>query len=162
MKLTLETARKMYASNDESIKAFALENFSKEQLEPKKEWWKELEMEVYAVFSNYKGFYGDTIFGTRNPQHTLTQQQAQILAKKFTLMQEMTRFRDLRNGDWVADFSDINQNKWGIIFNESKNETDYNCVFSNMFTFGIAVKSEEIAEEMQSIFGDRIKEVYNL
>jgi len=45
MKLTIETAKKMYKSDDESIKAFALDNYRKEVLEEKEfpSSWEDLE-----------------------------------------------------------------------------------------------------------------------
>ena len=80
-------------------------------------------------------------------------------------MVEMHKFSELRNEGWVADWKDKNALKWGI------RADDYYCVAKspvssirfecNDFTFGIAVKSQTIAEEMLEIFGDRIKEIYN-
>ena len=153
MKTKIEELEKRLAEIQAEIKAL-------KKPEPKKEWFEELEHGDYTFINKIgSGFsaYRSSDYGVF---HTFkTQQQAELMAKKCALMVEMHKFSELRNGDWVADYSDANQEKFGIrltdIFETTKR---FEC---NDFCFGVSVKSRQIAEEMLSIFGDRINEIYN-
>ena len=157
MKTKIEELEKRLAEIQAEIKAL-------KQPEPKKEWFEELEKGEWCVFydndSGYKSYKRDTDNVNVNKRFAFkTEQQSALLAKKCALMVEMHKFAELRNGDWVADYSDANQEKFGIrltdIFETTKR---FEC---NDFCFGVSVKSRQIAEEMLSIFGDRINEIYN-
>lgn len=81
-------------------------------------------------------------------------------------MQEMHAFAHVMNEGWLPDwkneYGDKDDRKWGLAFNEDADGVyaDW-CDYTNPFVFGIAVKSEEIAEEMLVEFGKRIKAIYN-
>lgn len=90
---------------------------------------------------------------------------------KMELLARMTQFALLRNGEWVADWSDINQLKYGIERLDSSSvitdscrivhdSTITGCRDYNHFVFGIAVKTMEIAKEMLSIFEEEIIKYY--
>ena len=97
----------------------------------------------------------------RRPEHAFrTKEQAELIKEKMLLMQEMHAFVHVRNGDWVADWDDSSQRKYGIILNENKAHADH-YIRMNCLVFGVAVKSKAIAEEMLEIFGERIEKFYN-
>ena len=99
---------------------------------------------------------------TRQPEHAFaTEEQATITKEKMLLMQEMLAFAYIKNGNWVADWTSKNQPKWGVFIYIDTPEVNW-TINANNLVFGIAVESNEIAEEMLEIFGDRIKMFYNL
>ena len=89
-----------------------------------------------------------------------TKEHAQLLADKMNLMQEMHAFAHVKNEGWEPDCKDEYQGKWGIAIYGDKCVIDiyYNL---NVFIFGIAVKSKEIANEMLEEFGERVAKIYN-
>ena len=70
----------------------------------------------------------------------------------------MYNFCQLRNGENKIDWTDSNKYKYGVIYNKGLSVELYSSF--NTFVFGLALLSREHAEEMLSIFGDRIKAVY--
>lgn len=74
---------------------------------------------------------------------------------------EMLRFAELRNGDWKPDWKYIDQLKYGLVLGDGtvKIET---YVKWNLFINQISFHSMGIAKEALEIFGDRIRELYNL
>lgn len=136
--------------------------------EKPKNWWDEWMPDTsighYNVEFGINGYFAEfyTYFGNKDIKEIciFKREQAELMAKKVQIMIEMQNFASLRNDGWVANW-EIENIKWGI--------EHVNCLFiiqhqiaSNYFVLGIAVKSKKIAEEMLCIFGDRIKEVYNV
>lgn len=101
-------------------------------------------------------------YSQRKPEQAFrTKEQAELIKEKMLLMQEMFAFAHVRNEGWVTDWNNSNQKKYGVLKrNLGIIEVDY-FYHVNHFVFGIAVKSQEIAEEMLSIFGERIEKYYN-
>ena len=83
-----------------------------------------------------------------------------LYEEKALLMADMMHFAYVRNEGWMPDWGDDDESKWGIAIYENKCLIE-NFYDVNYFIFGIAVKSQEIAEEMLAEFGERIKEIYN-
>lgn len=55
IEMSLETARQMYKEGNETTNKWLLENFTKEELEPKKGFtWEDIEMGRYAFVSTYR------------------------------------------------------------------------------------------------------------
>jgi hypothetical protein len=101
---------------------------------------------LYTRNQNMQRFEFEALF----PQSTEIENKAEIANKvchKIYLLARMTQFALLRNGEWVADWDDCRQRKYGILAH-------------NHFVFGIAVKSMEIAKEMLSIFEEDIIKYY--
>lgn len=162
IKINLEQAKELLKTAP-AFTDIIYENFP--ELKPKKRWFEEYEGGDYGVIqgslsgifmSNY-----DIKLSYENIHTFKTNEQAQQHAKKLNLYTEMQVFANFRNGDWVADWNDKEQNKYGIVIYESLlSIEDINSYCT--FIFQISVKSEEIAEEMLEEFGDRIKECFNL
>jgi hypothetical protein len=84
----------------------------------------------------------------------------ELYREKAYLMADMMRFVYAKNEGWMPDWGDDDESKWGIAIYENKCLIE-NFYDVNYFIFGIAVKSEEIAQEMLAEFGGRIKDIYN-
>ena len=89
--------------------------------------------------------------------------QAQLVADKVNLLIEMENWAYANNFQedgklWVADWSDENQDKWGIEFLNGFDVCEY--ITCNALIFGIAVKDEETAKRMLEYFKDSLS-VYN-
>lgn len=93
--------------------------------------------------------------------HTNQKNFAQLIADKCTLMLEMHQFAYHNNDGWVADYRNNKQYKFGVRHLNNKFIVD-SVLHQNILVFGIAVKSKELAEQMLSEFGDRIKQLYNV
>lgn len=107
-------------------------------------------------------FYTYTNKSKRKPEHVFrTQEQAEIVKDKMLLMQEMHSFAHVKNEGWLPDWRDADECKWGIALGGERGMYVDWYFFTNGFVFGIAVKSEEIAEEMLEEFGERIDKIYN-
>lgn len=114
---------------------------------------------LYTRNQNMQRFEFEALF----PQSTEIEQSTEIADKvshKIYLLARMTQFALLRNGDWVADWNDYRQKKYGILADISTCR-NIDCEYKrNHFVFGIAVYSMEIAKEMLSIFEEDIIKYY--
>ena len=111
----------------------------------------------------YQGFIVEEgYFSPRKPEHVFnTVPQAELIMNKMLLMQEMYAFAHVKNEGWIPDWGDCETKKWGLITDTVEGIYLYSYFNFNPFIFGIAVKSEEIAQEMLEEFGDRINKIYN-
>lgn len=127
----------------------------------KDNWRDKLTKGDYVIGRGLNGLEAWYGYNRLEAEHTFkTKEQAQLLADKMNLMQKMHAFAHARNDGWVPDWEDGNS-KWGLTTDSFEGvRLDYYFNL-NGFIFGIAVKSEEIAEEMLAEFGERIKEIYN-
>ena len=97
----------------------------------------------------------------RKPEHVFAKEEhAQLLADKMTLMQEMHAFAHAKNEGWKPDWEDRGERKHGINYVTYKFYTTH-YYLNNLLVFGVAVKSEEIAEEMLEEFRYRLEAIYN-
>ena len=134
----------------------------------KDDWRDKLKQPDKTVFycierDTYQGFIVEEgAFSPRKPEHAFgTVPQAELVMAKMLLMQEMHAFAHVRNKGWLPDWRDADERKWGIGLDEYNGvDVNWHTMF-NEFAFGIAVKSEGIAEEMLKEFGERIEEIYN-
>jgi hypothetical protein len=76
-------------------------------------------------------------------------------------MEDMMHFAYVRNEGWVPNWGDDEQDKYGLSISNNREIYSISYCVHNCFLFGIAVKSGEIAREMLTEFGGRIKEIYN-
>ena len=147
--LTKEIAQKMYESNEQSLKDFALLNYpelGKKQL-PKS--WEELVA--------FKGFYVDsdctidkcmdyTIhIDSRNVFATKEQAEASIA------MAQLSQLREVYRDGWKPDFSN-SETKYVIEFYENKIYKDECCGTNNFLSF----QSAEVRDEFLENFRDLI------
>jgi hypothetical protein len=130
--MKIEDAKRLYAIGGES-KEIALEYFPelKERTLPKT--WQEYEATLHEMFANVKA-----------PREIAI--ALDNLVKIYLLKQEY-------NGDWVADWKDVHQNKWVIflIRDEWKKEFYYT---TNYF---LAFKSPELRDQFAANFADLIE-----
>lgn len=145
--LSLETAKQMYFSENQALKAFALENYSKVELEKKKlpKTWEELD--------NYKGYYTDDCskiiqhHGSEpnmNKNVFVTKEQAKASLR----MAQLSQLMHVYNDGWVADWENTVTYKFTIeIFRE--------CVYSSSYCETrrfLAFKTKQIRDEFAKNF----------
>lgn len=96
----------------------------------------------------------------RKPEHAFpNEESAELIKEKILLMQEMHAFAHAMNDGWLPNWNDVSQKKHGIAYERNSSIIEFKHY--NYFIFGIAVKSEEIAEQMLKEFGERIEKYYN-
>ena len=97
----------------------------------------------------------------RRPEHAFkTEEQAELIKEKALLMQEMYAFAHIKNEGWIPDWKADEEEKYGVACARDKAYADCS-IRINHLVFGIAVKSQAIAQEMLEIFGERIEKFYN-
>lgn len=117
----------------------------------------------YYIYHNpVYGFCASSAIASTNrkPEYAFRlAEQADLVIEKMLLMQEMLAFAHVRNEGWEPNWS-VADSKYGLCLDNNT----VKCLplgAINGFLFGITVKSREVAEEMLSIFGERIKQYYN-
>ncbi len=85
----------------------------------------------------------------------------ELYEEKALLMEDMMHFAYVKNEGWVPIWGDDEQDKYGLSISNNRDVYSISYCVHNCFLFGIAVKSGEIAREMLTEFGGRIKEIYN-
>ena len=121
-KLTKEVAEKMYKSEDESVRAFALSNYPElgEEVLPKT--WEELgELDGYYITqrANIAKWDFKPLLRDENKDTYPTRE----LAEAALALAQLLQLRDRYNGDWVADWSDC-EDKYVIEIYRGKIDTD--------------------------------------
>jgi len=152
--LSLETAKQMYFSENQALKAFALENYRKEELEKKEfpKTWEELEsVDGYYITAIADVKYTKTSqIGNKNKDIFKTEEQA----KAAIAMAQLSQLMHVYNDGWISDWSDSNSKKYTIeIFRE--------CVYSNYYFETkkfLAFKTSEIRDEFLKNFKSLILE----
>lgn len=96
----------------------------------------------------------------RKAEHAFSNKEsAELVKDKMLLMQEMHAFAHAMNDGWLPNWNDYSQKKHGIIYERIFKIVLLYCY--NSFTFGIAVKSEKIAEQMLKEFGEKLENYYH-
>lgn len=135
-----------------------------EIINKKDDWRDKLTKGDYAVGATEDGLSPWFGIHIKKAEHTFKEkEQAQLLAHKMNLMQEMYAFAHVKNEGWVPDWESghierygVFHEKYGVFKVRVRSRTTYNA-----FVFGVSVKSEAIAKEMLEEFGERIEEIYN-
>lgn len=98
-------------------------------------------------------------FNTGNVFPTL--KTADLEKKRRNLLTRFRSFRDERNGDWKADWTNGFEDKFFISFNIFSDTIDvrYARVVNGFYIFGY-FKNKEDAERAIELFGDEIKELF--
>lgn len=111
----------------------------------------------------YSNFVSEFMSTSREAKNTFTRGEAAFLADKCTLMCDMYKFAQLRNGPWIPDWDNGDEKKWGIHMHKGGLSVEI-CVNWNyrhvQSVFGIDFKTKEIATEALDIFKERIIELY--
>jgi len=151
--LSLETAKQMYFSENQALKAFALENYSKIELEKKEfpKTWEELE----RISGTYLTIEGNLIHANDfeakifNKNIFKTEEQA----KAAIAMAQLSQLMHVYNDGWVANWADSNSKYTIEIFRE--------CVYSSSYCETrkfLAFKTSEIRDEFLKNFKSLILE----
>ena len=152
--LSLETAKQMYFSGNQALKAFALENYSKEELEKKElpKTWEELEsVDGYYITAIADVKYTKTSqIGNKNKDIFKTEEQA----KAAIAMAQLSQLMHVYNDGWVANWSDSGYNKYTI---EIYNEKIYRGAYLECRKF-LAFKTAQIRNEFLKNFESLILE----
>ncbi len=162
IEITKETAIKLLEILQDNEKEEVYNSFP--ELKPKKRWFEEYKGKpTFHIIKNKRTDFNVnfSLVDAYYTQGFRTNKQAQQHAKKINLYTEMQVFANFRNGDWVADWNNGLQEKFGVEIS-SKVLKIKEYYVSAFFIFQINVKSKEIAQEMLDEFGDRIKECFNL
>lgn len=132
--LSLDHARILYRKDWES-RDIALEYFSEDQLKERQlpKTWEEYEATLHEMFANVKA-----------PREIAI--ALDNLVKLYLLKQEY-------NGDWVADWKDLDQGKYVIAYTSGKIEHGF-CWSSHAF---LSFKSPELRDQFAANFGDIIE-----
>jgi len=132
--MKIEDAKRLYAIGGES-KDIALIYFSEDQLKERTlpKTWQEYEATLHEMFANVKA-----------PREIAI--AIDNLVKLYLLKQEY-------NGDWVADWKDLDQGKYVIAYTSGKIEHGF-CWSSHAF---LSFKSPELRDQFAANFGDIIE-----
>ena len=119
-KLTKEVAEKMYKSEDESVRAFALSNYPELEEEVLPKTWEELGR-IYGCYIRPDSCIKDADCFTVSENKTVY--PTRELAEAALALAQLLQLRDRYNGDWVADWSDC-EDKYVIEIYRGKIDTD--------------------------------------
>jgi hypothetical protein len=150
VKLSLEVARKMYASNDESVKAFALENYSKEELEKPKRPNTVIGMPAQKVFYvSTHSYVGNVDTSDKTCGLDINLWNTEAEAEACLALAQLTRLRDAWNEqplhEW-CDWNTANLKKHSVVLESNRIVVFGSTYVSRPLTF----KSEKLAHEFIS------------
>lgn len=89
-----------------------------------------------------------------------TSKEAILEADRRVLLHNFKMFRDKCNGNWKADFEDVERKYFLILNAESKNILITNSAFYDYFNLFGYFKNESDAIKAIELFGDEIKRLY--
>lgn len=150
--LSLETARQMYLSSDASVKQFALDNYTKEELEKKElpKTWEELKT-VKGYYINedsvIKNFEGSAVPFNENLFPTIELTEAALA------LAQLLQLRDRYNGGWVPNYADTNEPKFVVSL--YKNELEPSSAYLSNHTFSF--KTQKLRDEFMKNFRDLLE-----
>lgn len=129
---------------------------------PKKDWKDELQEGEYLINALLnKNPLVDCTPAHKGIEFFKDKDKAIHAIEVLKLHLEMLRFAEVKNGDWKPDWTSNPHDKYGIeIYNGYLSPSKYST--HNVFIDQISFKSFGIAQEALEIFGDRIRELYNL
>lgn len=170
--LSLETAKLMYKSTDEGVKQFALNNFSKEELEAKelpKSWedfTKNNIIEGYTIYSDDKMIEVPNIQYVKSTSKNKNRYFTDVfptesLAKASLALSQLLQLRNAWWGDWnpygAKNVKDI---KYSIIYNQDLKDlsVENNYSFNRVFVF----ETKELAKDFLETFEELLVEAKEL
>ena len=121
--------------------------------------------EYWCLYS-YGGIYSSFWSGTWEDKDSFNsgnifpnKETAELEAKRRKLLTRFRAFRDECNGDWKADWNDINQEKYLIRCEETDLHVVVYWTLNGFNLFG-CFKDDKDAERAIKLFGDEIKELF--
>ncbi len=152
--LSLETAKEMYNNPNDSLRKFALENFTKEELEAKElpKSFKELKLlhgyfidgasQILLHTGNHSHLFHKNVFPTKE------------LAEASLALSQLLQLRDIYNGDWKVDLNNEGEITRHSIYNR------YNQISKTSYSGGtnacLSFKSEDLRDQFVENFKDLI------
>ena len=160
VKVTLETAQRWYGQGGE-FKEMALSAYTDAELNPVKNEWesKVIDHGNKFVYGWYLGY--DSVYNGANEENTdRSTFKTERQAKSALAYAQLTQLMALPeyNGDWVADWSNINENKFCIIYADTELRL---CSYSAYKEF-ICFKSVELAELFLKNNIDLLKQYFEM
>lgn len=152
VELSLETAKEMYNSNIHGLKQFALENYSKEELEAKQlpKTWEKLKKVTGSFITRFSEIEDSIRFDTdeNNKNIFATREQA----KASIAMAQLSQLMQVYNDGWVPDWKNDQESKYVISFENNKL---VRITYWNLNKF-LAFKTLEIRDEFFTNFSELI------
>lgn len=157
--LTLDNAREMYTSGIESIKQFALNNYSKEELEAKElpKSWEELKYIKGSYINNNSKIiisYNQIITSDWNKGCFPTES----LAKGVLALAQLLQLRNAWWNGWEPNWD--NQIKYFVSFDNNEKELYTDSVYTRNRIF--VFQTKELAEQFKDTFKDLLWEAREL
>jgi len=154
--LPIEIARKMYLhSKDESVREFALSNYSKEELEAKElpKSWEELKEVKGCTIDINSDMYvcnNKTVYKTLSANRNIFPTKS--LAEAALALSQLLQLREVYRNGWIPDYTkdDI---KYCIMFNKNNLNLYQTVYYSRLFSF----QSKEIAQQFLSNFEELLE-----
>lgn len=148
-KLTKEVAEKMYKSEDESVRAFALSNYPELEEEVLPKTWEELGR-IYGCYIRPDSCIKDADCFTVSENKTVY--PTRELAEASLALAQLLQLRDRYNGDWVADWSGGHWKYVIDVYNDKIN-TNYYGLTQKVMHF----KTEELRDKFLENFRDLLE-----
>jgi len=152
--LSLETAKEMYKNSDKAIKQFALDNYTKEELEAKElpRSWKELKM-VNGFYIQYDSVINSSLNYNISDRHKNIF-PTESLAKGALALSQLLQLRNAWWNGWTPKWDD--NAKFAIYFDQEDKCTFINNAYrtNQMFVF----KTKELAKDFKETFKDLLWE----
>jgi hypothetical protein len=155
VKISLETATRWHNGNDEELKQLAIHTYPELKNPKLPNSWYDLK--------NISGFYTDKYSATLKSEGIYTTDENRNVfatenqAKSALAMAKLSQVMAVYNDGWVADWSDLRQDKYCICIKDKKIQV--------LLYFGIkhflAFKTKELAKEFLEIFREDIETYYN-
>jgi len=148
--LTREVAEKMYKSDDESVRAFALSNYPDLEVKALPKTWEELKHIDGSYISTGGNIYNDQYLETGDKNKNLF--PTRELAEAALALAQLLQLRDRYNGDWKADWSDDDY-KHTIYLNKNKISTSVTLSAPKVMSF----KTKELRDQFLGNFRDLLE-----
>ena len=150
--LSLKVAKEMHESCSEILNAFALENYTEEELATKKlpETWRELKfIKGYFIDSGTRIINVDYLAVNNDNKNTfLTKKQA----KASIALAQLSQLREIYRNGWTPDWTNFIEHKYVIHFKEN----DLCITYCIDFQYFLAFQSKEIRDKFINNFKELI------
>lgn len=158
VKLSLETAKLMYSSSDPAIKAFALDNYTEEELTKKElpKSWEDLE-KISGYLVNWEGWAMKSGVVKTVDKRSNGIYPTKELAEASIALAKLLHLRDVYRAGWVPNWND-GVYKFVIIVCNNVLEANYYTSINKVLSF----KSPKIRDQFLENFRDLIEQAKEL
>lgn len=152
--LTREVAEKMYKSDDESVRAFALSNYPDLEVKALPKTWEELESVKGAYIDANSRIVDSSHYtlGTCTNNFNKNTYPTLELAEAALALAQLLQLRDRYNGDWKADWSEDSY-KFVILSDRDKVIVSIHNAVHRVMHF----KTEELRNQFLENFRDLLE-----